>query len=66
MCTNFGCDVQMFQKDYAEHEKACEFRVNRCEKCEVVIEKGAEADHDCTKSMAAKFEYLESKLIAVS
>jgi len=54
----------MYQKDYTEHEKTCQFRVIRCEKCDVIVEEGVE--HDCTKSMAAKYEYLEGKLIAVS
>mgnify|MGYP006982806148 CR=1 FL=1 len=40
----------MFQKDFEEHENTCEFRVIRCEKCEVV--KIKDQEHDCIKCMA--------------
>ena len=56
----------MFQKDFAEHEANCEHRVIRCKKCDIVIIKGGEMNHDCVKSMAIKYEHLEMKLIQVS
>ena len=66
-CDNYGCEApQMFQKDFAEHEANCEHRVIRCKKCDIVIIKGGEINHDCVKSMAMKYEHLEMKLIQVS
>ncbi len=63
-CTNFGCEAEMFQKEFETHSQSCEFRTIRCDKCDVVKVKGE--DHDCVKSMSAKYEHLEGKLIAVS
>ena len=63
-CTNYGCEQEMFQKEFSSHDKTCEYRIIRCDKCDVIKEKDVE--HDCTKSMAAKYEHLEGKLIAVS
>ena len=63
---NYGCEAEMSQKDYAEHEKNCEHRVIRCEKCEVVKPNGSEEEHDCIKSMAAKYEHLSEKSALVS
>lgn len=63
-CTNYGCEVEMSQKDYVQHEQSCEFKISRCDKCEVVKPKGVE--HDCVKSMSAKYEHLSAKLAYVS
>ena len=63
-CTNFGCESEMFQKDYGRHKDTCEFRVIRCEKCDVI--KINDQEHDCIKSMAAKYEHLEERVIKTS
>lgn len=63
-CTNFGCEAEMFQRDFARHEETCEFRVIRCDKCDVV--KQPDVEHDCIKSMAAKYEHLEGRAIALA
>lgn len=47
MCTNYGCEKEMFQKEFSSHETSCEHQIIRCDKCDVVVEKGVE--HDCTK-----------------
>lgn len=54
----------MFQKDFPEHEASCEFRVNRCDKCQVIRESGDE--HDCVVSMSKKYEILEGKVSYLS
>jgi len=54
----------MPQKDYSQHEKVCEFRIIRCDQCEVV-KSNTSADHNCIKSMAAKYENLSQKLAFV-
>jgi len=51
----------MFQKDYARHAETCEFRVIRCDKCEVI--KVNDEEHDCITSMAAKCNVLEERII---
>ena len=38
-CTNYGCEKEMFQNYFVEHQNSCEFRTIRCEKCDVIIEK---------------------------
>ena len=63
-CANFGCEAEMFQKDFERHESTCEFRTIRCEKCNVVVV--PDQEHDCVNSMAMKYEHLEGKLIQVS
>ena len=63
-CNNYGCEAEMFQKDFDNHEQKCEFRIIRCDKCDTV---NCEGKGDaCIKSMASKFEHLEGKLIQVS
>ena len=68
-CDNFGCESEMEQKVFAEHQVACEFRTVRCDKCDIVKkvkEEEGEEEHDCFKSMAQKCEYMERKLTQVS
>ncbi len=60
-CTNFGCEAEMFQKDYARHQETCEFRVIRCEKCDVI--KINNEDHDCIKALTGKYDHLEERVI---
>jgi len=46
-CVNYGCEGEFYQKDAAQHEAGCEFRVDRCDKCDVV--KIKDEEHDCIK-----------------
>ena len=63
-CTIFGCDAEMFQKDFTSHESTCEFKVIRCERCDVV--KVPDVECDCVKNISQKYNHLEAKLIKMS
>jgi len=67
-CPNFGCSGEYLRKDYAEHEKVCEFRELMCEKCGFKIMKETDGDkvvHNCAQSTQAKFKELETKITSL-
>ena len=39
-CTNYGCEKEMFQKDYKAHAETCEHRPRTCPKCDFLLTEG--------------------------
>ena len=64
-CTNYGCEKEMFKKDYKVHSETCEFRVRTCQKCDFILPDGLEECDDCIPNMKKRFENLESKYFAL-
>ena len=64
-CPNFGCDESMDRAHYEEHRNSCQFKVNKCDKCETLIDEN-QPDHDCVKALKARFEQVERQLISIS
>ena len=64
-CTNFGCEKEMFQKDYKAHAETCEFRVRTCHKCDFKLAEGVTECNDCIPNMKKRFENLETKYFSL-
>jgi DNA-directed RNA polymerase subunit RPC12/RpoP len=65
-CPNFGCDKELFRKDFDEHEKVCEFRDKMCPKCGFKIfkdEEGKDIPHDCVEATQMHFKEMETAII---
>ena len=60
-CTNYGCEKELFKKDYKSHSETCEFRPKMCSKCDFKLPDGMESCNDCIPNMKKRFENLESK-----
>lgn len=68
-CPNYGCDKEMFRKDYIETcEKSCEFRETYCEKCGFKNERDPETNkeikcNDCVTKTQKKFHDFETAVL---
>ncbi|CDW81997.1 e3 ubiquitin-protein ligase nrdp1-like [Stylonychia lemnae] len=63
MCSNFGCLEEMPRNQFGEHDKACQYKTIKCEKCETMIVNGTE--HDCVISLRKRCELIEAKLLGL-
>ena len=67
-CPNFGCDKELYRKEFIEHEKVCEHREMLCEKCGFKIfkdEDGKEKPHSCKVATQQKFEEMETAIMTL-
>lgn len=64
-CTNYGCEKELFKKDYSEHEKTCEFKSKKCPKCDFMLPDNVEECNDCISNMRKRFENLENKYFSL-
>lgn len=70
ICQNYGCDKKILRKDFAEHELTCDFRINRCEKCDAKMKKDGKnvdgSEHDCFLTLRKRTEHLEAMVLVLN
>jgi len=64
-CSNYGCSEEFLRQDSVGHEKKCDFKVAKCEKCDTTLAKKEEA-HDCIVSLKNRLERMELEMVSLS